>query len=362
MTSRALASLLRKEFVKRTFDFERLARTVFLYQYERNAFFRSWCDANGKNPSNVKKIDDIPFVPIDMFKHKRLACFPFEETVKIFNSSGTSGGRHSEQYLDEYANALQEDIAAKQFFDIVPEFKSGNFTLAAFIRVHPQMFGSTGMCSFFGVLAKYAREHYFASGMFTINDEGTLIFAAELLARLAKERTRPVLLGMNHDDLALLCLYYKKHGIHVRLPRGSIIYSAGGIKKAPLTVKETWRLALKTFGLSSRSVVDCFSGTETNGKAMSRGFLNYTVPAWWHVRILDAHTLDELPSGKRGLIQMTDLLNFNSLSFLLLPMESALRKGSLTQIIRNASPAYKKIVEKCMSTDDGSRLPLASKR
>jgi len=70
-------------------DFEICALNVFNYQFKNNAVYRSFCDLLYINPSDVKRIKDIPFLPIQFFKtHSVLSTS--ESIKKTFTSSGTT--------------------------------------------------------------------------------------------------------------------------------------------------------------------------------------------------------------------------------------------------------------------------------
>jgi hypothetical protein len=66
---------------------------TFQYQYKNVEVYQKFVDFLGKNPSN-KKIEDIPFLPIEMFKnHQVLDKLRFAQTDKstsYFQSSGTT--------------------------------------------------------------------------------------------------------------------------------------------------------------------------------------------------------------------------------------------------------------------------------
>ncbi|HTO34988.1 MAG TPA: hypothetical protein VLZ72_02030, partial [Flavobacterium sp.] len=48
-------------------DFEKITMKVFRFQYENNAVYREFCDLIKRNPTNVKTINNIPFLPIQFF-------------------------------------------------------------------------------------------------------------------------------------------------------------------------------------------------------------------------------------------------------------------------------------------------------
>ena len=69
--------------------FDALALDIFNYQYKNNAFYRSYCTLIKKLPETVKKITDIPFLPIIFFKNHTIKTGEWiDETV--FTSSGTT--------------------------------------------------------------------------------------------------------------------------------------------------------------------------------------------------------------------------------------------------------------------------------
>ena len=52
--------------------FDDLALEVFKLQYDQNPVYRSFVDALGKQPTDIKKADEVPFLPIEFFKTKNV--------------------------------------------------------------------------------------------------------------------------------------------------------------------------------------------------------------------------------------------------------------------------------------------------
>jgi hypothetical protein len=76
-----------------TGDFESLALEIFAFQYERNPIYRAYCD---RQPS-VTNWKHIAAVPTSAFKDFAITCFPVEEAVAEFHTSGTTrekAGKH----------------------------------------------------------------------------------------------------------------------------------------------------------------------------------------------------------------------------------------------------------------------------
>src|SRR5260221_11147020 len=82
-------------------NFEELSMEVFEFQYERNPIYHAYCDRQSK----VTHWKEIPAVPTSAFKDFPIACFPVEEAVAVFHTSGTTrdkAGKHSFKTLELY--------------------------------------------------------------------------------------------------------------------------------------------------------------------------------------------------------------------------------------------------------------------
>ncbi|MCH7525371.1 MAG: acyl transferase, partial [Bacteroidetes bacterium] len=96
--------------IKTAQEFSSLALEIFKFQFENNKVYRSFCDLLYKHPSDVKRVEDIPFLPIQFFKtHEVLSS---KETIQqVFKSSGTTGSirsKHLVTNLDIYEQSLRK--------------------------------------------------------------------------------------------------------------------------------------------------------------------------------------------------------------------------------------------------------------
>ena len=65
-------------------SFDAIALDLFRFQYKFNPVYRQFVDALHLDPNQVEECDQIPFLPIETFKHRRV------QTGVIFLSSGTT--------------------------------------------------------------------------------------------------------------------------------------------------------------------------------------------------------------------------------------------------------------------------------
>ena len=72
--------------------------------------YQRYLDAIGCNLSEVRTLEDVPFLPIRAFKELRMKSIPDAEVFKVMKSSGTSGQRQSQIYLDRETAVLQQKV------------------------------------------------------------------------------------------------------------------------------------------------------------------------------------------------------------------------------------------------------------
>jgi hypothetical protein len=85
---------------------------------ELTEYHRDNCPEYGKILEAVGYDGEIPFLPVRLFKERKLKSVPDEDVVKTMTSSGTSGQNTSKIYLDRTTSANQQKAMVK----IVSEF------------------------------------------------------------------------------------------------------------------------------------------------------------------------------------------------------------------------------------------------
>ncbi len=67
----------------------------------------------------AKKLREIPYVPVRLFKHFKLLSIPETSITKVMVSSGTSNNKVSKVYLDKNTSALQVKVLSKIVTDFI---------------------------------------------------------------------------------------------------------------------------------------------------------------------------------------------------------------------------------------------------
>jgi hypothetical protein len=79
--------------------FEELALELFAFQFDHCEIYRRFCEGRSQTPENVTNWRQIPAVPTSAFKEVELRCFPAQDTVHCFRTSGTSTDVRGTWYL-----------------------------------------------------------------------------------------------------------------------------------------------------------------------------------------------------------------------------------------------------------------------
>jgi len=83
------------------------------YHYNNCVEYRKILDANGIIVSSIQHYEDIPFLPVSLFKDMTLKSISDDDVVKTMTSSGTTGQKVSKIYLDRETSANQTKTLAK---------------------------------------------------------------------------------------------------------------------------------------------------------------------------------------------------------------------------------------------------------
>ncbi len=101
-------------------DFNEITLEVFSYQFQHNPVYREFCQLLNRNPRNVSTVEEIPFLPIEFFKKKKVISS--ENTPEIiFTSSGTTGSATSKHYVTDLNVYEKSFLKAFEIFYGNPE-------------------------------------------------------------------------------------------------------------------------------------------------------------------------------------------------------------------------------------------------
>jgi len=284
--------------IKNQTEFEDLALQVFNHQFKNNRVYRSFCDLLYKHPSDIKTIRDIPFLPIQFFKsHSILTSKADIETT--FTSSGTTGKLTSKHYVTDlkiYEQSFTQGF--QQFY--------GNIEDYVVLALLPSYLEREGSSLIYMVNVMISQSKHPESG-FYLNNISEL---KDTLIKLNAEEKKVLLIGVSFALLDLVEAYQFNL-------KNTIIMETGGMKgKRKELIRTDLHNKLKA-GFGVETIHSEYGMTELLSQAYSAGNGIFNCPNW--MCILTRDTEDALTiqdSGKTGGINVIDLANINSCSFI----------------------------------------------
>ncbi|MDY0088981.1 MAG: acyl transferase [Flavobacteriaceae bacterium] len=279
-------------------DFEKITMKVFRFQYENNAVYREFCDLIKRNPTNVKTINNIPFLPIQFFKSHQVISSK-DNAEQIFTSSGTTGSETSKHYVTDISLYEQSyRLGFSQFYGNIE-----NYVVLALLPSYLERDGS----SLIYMANDFIQSSNHPESGFYLHDYDTL---SEKLIQLDKNGENILLIGVTY---ALLDLIEKqKFGL-----KNTIVMETGGMKgkRKEIIRTELHEILCDGFGVSQ--IHSEYGMTELLSQAYSAGEGVFECPPWMQILIRDPEdALAYLPDGKTGGINVIDLANLNSCSFI----------------------------------------------
>lgn len=286
-------------------QFEKIALKVFRFQYENNLVYNEFCQFLKTDPHKVKSLQQIPFLPIQFFKSHAVVSNsnPIQET---FTSSGTTGMITSKHLVTEVS--LYEESYRKGFAEFY-----GNIEDYVVLALLPSYLEREGSSLIYMVKDLIELSNRPESG-FYLNNHDELI--AQLIT-LEKAGQNVILIGVTFALLDLI-EYSKSISFPLSGLGGStIIMETGGMKgrRKEMIREELHEQLCQGFGVSA--IHSEYGMTELLSQAYSLGDGVFECPAWMQILIRDTEdALTYIDNGKTGGINVIDLANINSCSFI----------------------------------------------
>lgn len=279
-------------------SFEDVAFKVFKHQFENNNTYRSFCDLLYKHPSDIHKLEDIPFLPIQFFKSHEIVSNtnPIQET---FTSSGTTGSTTSKHYVTDlsvYEASFRNGF--QQFYGAIEEY--------VILALLPNYLERKGSSLIYMTHDLIQRSKHPESG-FYLDD---LVGLKEKLIQLDNSGKKVLLIGVSFALLDLIEHYQFQL-------KNTIIMETGGMKgrRKELIRSELHQLLSNGFGVAK--IHSEYGMTELLSQAYSKGNGIFETPPWMKIFTRDPEdALTIRPHGKSGGINVIDLANINSCSFI----------------------------------------------
>lgn len=295
----AMKMLEEKVFsITNTEQFEEVALEVFRYQVQNNHVYREYLELLKFDVNKVTHTCLIPFLPIQLFKTKKIHSAG-RTPVLTFTSSGTTGAEISTHLIVNPVLYEKSFLTSFRMFYGNPE----DYCILALLPSYLERQGS----SLVYMVDRLIKKSNHSDGGFYLNEYKKL---TETLNKLESQGQKVLLIGVTFAlaDLAEQC--------RMSL-RNTVIMETGGMKgrRKEMIREELHSLLCNAFGVEA--IHSEYGMTELLSQAYSKGKGIFKCPSWMKVSIRDPYDpFSQLPVGRNGAINVIDLANIYSCSFI----------------------------------------------
>lgn len=259
--------------------------------------------ALGLDLDKVKTYEDLPFLPVSLFKDLTLKSVPDEEVFKTLTSSGTTGQKVSKIYLDKEGVANQQKALVK----IVSAF-TGAARLPMLIIDSPSVIKNRAMFSARGA-GILGFSIFGADRTYALNDDMEIDFSA-IEAFLERHKGQKILLfGFT---FMIWQHFYKellKSGKKIDLSNGILIHGGGWKKLVSEAVSPAEFKARLTAVCGLSDVHDYYGMVEQTGcvyMQCEHGHMHASV--FSDVIMRNPKDFSVCSVGEKGIIQVVSVL------------------------------------------------------
>jgi len=278
-------------------NFSEKALQVFHYQARNNLIYARYLEGIKCKVTSVDQIEKIPFLPISFFKTHKIITSDCS-VDKVFCSSGTTGITRSKHYVSDITHYEKSFKAGFDFF--FGDIKE--YTILALLPSYIEQENS----SLIYMVDSLIKESTNSDSGFYLRNYNELINKLTVLDRSDK---KVLLLGVSYALLELIEIH-KFHLTNV------LVMETGGMKgrRKELIKSELHQLLKDGFGVSE--IYSEYGMTELLSQAYATNTM-FQTPPWMKVLIREVEDpLSLQPIGKSGGINIIDLANINSCSFI----------------------------------------------
>lgn len=278
--------------------FAEISLEVFRFQYQHNLVYRRFCDLLKRSPEEVSRVEQIPFLPIEFFKSHEVLGTQKKPEI-IFTSSGTTGSNTSRHLVPDLT--LYEESFRNGFEHFYGDIE--DYVVLALLPSYLEREGSSLIYMVNDMINRSKSKH---SG-FYLNDYADFKKKLELV----DSADQPVLvIGVSFALLDVAEHYSLKLN-------NTVIMETGGMKgRRREMIREELHEHL-TRGFGTEKIHSEYGMTELLSQAYSKGDGVFECPPWMKIYIRDPEEpTRSLPPGKTGGINVIDLANLYSCSFI----------------------------------------------
>jgi hypothetical protein len=282
-------------------SFDEVTLDVFRFQSKFCGIYKQYIDYIKVNPNKVDSIYKIPFLPIELFKSHKILTNSSEYELG-FESSGT-GGDKSTHYIKDisvYKIAILKTF--ESFFGLTSDYIF-LFLLPSYLENKKSSL--VYMSDVLLESSNHALGGYFLNDFQKLNNR-----ILEIQSSVDEHKRRIFLFGVTFALLDFAEKFPQNLSDH-------IILETGGMKGRKKEITKSELHSFLKFKFQTKSIYGEYAMTELLSQAYSKNDGLYQTPPYMKVVIREVNDpFQLLPNNQRGAINIIDLMNINSCSFI----------------------------------------------
>ncbi len=278
------------------------------YQYQHCPEYARILDEKGFHPEDLKEYKDLeklPFIPTLYFKRHALFSMPQKRLLIKATSSGTSGSKSKMGFhFFSLYRGLRMVLRVGKYHGLFSLRPSHYLVFGYEPHASNQIvFSKTayGFTYFAPALSRSYALKYVGDG-YQVDLEGL----KQKLLKYSKGKAPVRTIGFPAYTYFLL-QQMKEEGIRVTLPKGSVLTLGGGWKQfyaQEVSKRDFYELVQEILGIDEKHIIEFFGAVEHPILYTDCRCHHFHVPVYSRVIIRDVDTLEPLPCGKVGLVNL----------------------------------------------------------
>jgi hypothetical protein len=295
-------------------QFLKAMHEAFRHHFQNNELFANYCKKMQLSEnSQFKSIEAIPYIPVNIFKNKKLLSVDNTQIKKVLNSSSTKGVP-STIFIDS-VTAKRQAIASAKVMSHYLGSQRRPFLILDDDPMKKKSMEITARSAATRGFAVFSNE----TSYFINENNGELELDIEKFKETIKQynsaNNEICIFGFTYILYAHVVKKLLEQNITFKLPDNSKIIHIGGWKK--LEDQKVSRQVFienvsQVFGVPNSNILDFYGFTEQMGLVYAnRGLGLKKVPVFADIIIRDFQTLKPVEDGKEGLIQILTPLPYS---------------------------------------------------
>jgi hypothetical protein len=258
----------------------------------------------GTDVNTINSLEEIPFIPVNMFKYFDLRTCSEENVIRILSSSSTTGNIPSKIYIDKETSIRQSNGLISTLTNFLGAYRRPMLVIDS-KETNKKSETLTARGAAIRGVSSFGKSLTYVMDMV---DDNLVLNIKRLKEFEEKYRDEDILVyGFTYIIWTRFIKVLKEEGIKLNMPKVKLLHSGGWKKLNDQKVEkdEFNKSVAEIFGTIPENIIDFYGMVEQLGIVFLDCECGYKhVPDFGEIIIRDFSTLKEVEKGKCGFIEV----------------------------------------------------------